>query len=175
MGWVRTLPSAHRVRRLLAAGACLAALAIGPAATPAAADDLSLVKSVQLHAQRLEPRAKTLSTALARYAKAPTDRARAGRASRAAGAVRREVSSFRAALRYDRSNSAEGRQLRTALLGALADVRSGTATLESGLARVARRTASLATLRALQAAQRTLERGLRNGEKAVRRILAAAT
>ncbi|EHN12367.1 hypothetical protein PAI11_07280 [Patulibacter medicamentivorans] len=170
---MRSLPFARRARRLLVAGACLAAVAGGPAVAPAAADDLTLVKTVNLHAQRLEPRAKTLSTALQRYGKAPTDRARADRASRAAGAVRREVDSFRAALRYDRSNSAEGRALRTSLLRALWDIRSGTGTLESGLARVARRAASLATLRSLQAAQKTLERGLRNGEKAVRRILAA--
>ncbi|MEV4423094.1 hypothetical protein AB0L40_24415 [Patulibacter sp. NPDC049589] len=101
--------------RALVAGACVTALALGPAAGLASADDDSLAKTFTERAQQVNKREKALSASIKALQKTPS-LSRAKSAAKDAGAIYRTTDALRTEIRDDDGSSDKGTEARDAVL-----------------------------------------------------------
>jgi hypothetical protein len=144
-------------RRTLAAGACLAALALGPAAGVASADDASIVRAVADRGGQLVDRTAAVDATTKAFRRSPSG-ARARTGTRQAKALARLASTFRDELRDDDGSTQRGRDVRDALLGPLGRIASSAAALQRAYARASSGAVSTGEVAGVAAAQRTFDR-----------------
>jgi hypothetical protein len=148
------------VRRILASGACAAALLLGPAAGLASADDASLAKTVVERGEQLDKREKALDKTLKALQRSPS-LSRARTAEKDAGAIYRTTVAFRDEVRDDDGSTDRGIAARDAVLPKLTSMATAAKKLDTTLkSAIRKRSTSKAQVTKIVSAKLALDKAI---------------